>query len=516
MDVKRQRYKDKKTGKSKKSMKHTIFIVDHKGVERAIPGFRDKAASLELGRQIERLAALRAANMPPDRAMTIWLHTLPHKIQSKLVAYDILDPERAAIAKPLAAHVEDFRRDLVARGDTGEYCDKKATRVLKVFEDCGFNYYHNIRSEAVQHCISEITKSNGELIGPRTMNFYTQAVQQFCSWMVRKKRATESPVRDLGMRNAEVDIRRERRELGKVEFERLLVVTADGPTHHGMTGPDRALLYLFAAETGLRASEIRSLTRSSFDFDSEPSTVTVAARYAKNRRRDVQPLRPEMADLMKARLANCLPKAPVFIMPHDNHRVPMLREDEEAAGIEYRDANGRYADFHCLRHTFITNLTKSGVHPKVTQTLARHSTITLTMKYYTHLGMEEQTTALEKLPSFRPTASRKRASKTGTTDNGEDADDGSDLPSDLPETDGKREKSGDLRRLSEVCAEGNGSGVTGNADKQLSPREGEEGWRRRADSNRRMRVLQTLALPLGYAARGPRRIHGIARRSRRT
>ena len=66
MFVKQQQYKDKRTGRTKKSRKHSIFFNDHKGVERSIPGFRDKAASEELGRQVERLVALRAANMPPS------------------------------------------------------------------------------------------------------------------------------------------------------------------------------------------------------------------------------------------------------------------------------------------------------------------------------------------------------------------------------------------------------------------------------------------------------------------
>ena len=55
----------------------------------------------------------------------------------------------------------------------------------------------------------------------------------------------------------------------------------------------------------------------------------------------------------------------------------------------YKDADGRCADFHCLRHTFITALAGSGVTPKTAQTLARHSTITLTMDRYTHVGIHD-------------------------------------------------------------------------------------------------------------------------------
>src|SRR3984957_11478267 len=77
-----------------------------------------------------------------------------------------------------------------------------------------------------------------------------------------------------------------------------------------------------------------------------------------------------------------------------------LEVNLERAGIAYADLDGRVFDFHAIRHQFISNLAAAGVHPKVAQTLARHSTITLTMDRYTHLGLLDQTAALDKLPSL--------------------------------------------------------------------------------------------------------------------
>src|SRR5262249_35423866 len=45
---------------------------------------------------------------------------------------------------------------------------------------------------------------------------------------------------------------------------------------------------------------------------------------------------------------------------------------------------------------------KSGVHPKMAQDLARHSTIDLTMNHYTHLRLHDQAAAVEALPSLLP------------------------------------------------------------------------------------------------------------------
>ncbi len=92
----------------------------------------------------------------------------------------------------------------------------------------------------------------------------------------------------------------------------------------------------------------------------------------------------------------------------------MLRRDLEAAGIPYRDDEGRVLDFHSLRHTFGTNLARAGVAPKVAQELMRHSDINLTMGTYTHVGLYDLNAAVESLPALPHTPTPLAA--TGTTD----------------------------------------------------------------------------------------------------
>ena len=73
----------------------------------------------------------------------------------------------------------------------------------------------------------------------------------------------------------------------------------------------------------------------------------------------------------------------------------MIKVDLAAAGVPYKDALDRYADFHALRHTFISNLARAGVHPRNAQALARHSTIDLTMNVYTHVAIDDLANDLE-------------------------------------------------------------------------------------------------------------------------
>ena len=53
-----------------------------------------------------------------------------------------------------------------------------------------------------------------------------------------------------------------------------------------------------------------------------------------------------------------------------------------------------FADFHSMRHLFITSLERAGIRPKMAQILARHSDIRLTLGVYTHVELHDQTAAI--------------------------------------------------------------------------------------------------------------------------
>ena len=111
-------------------------------------------------------------------------------------------------------------------------------------------------------------------------------------------------------------------------------------------------------------------------------------------------LRADLADALKPFLFRLTPSAKVFKMPAPGDVVRrMLRRDLEAADIPYVDEVGRYADFHALRHSFITNLGRSGAHAKTAQDLARHSTPLLTARY-THGFKGDEMAAVNALPDL--------------------------------------------------------------------------------------------------------------------
>ena len=177
-----------------------------------------------------------------------------------------------------------------------------------------------------------------------------------------------------------------------------------------MSGPARAMLYRLALSTGLCAGELRHLTRSSLDFDKQ--AVTLNAQHTMNRTACTLPLRNDMALALADFYSDMLPTALLFNMPPKWDVIEMFKGDLVVAGVAYQDAAGRFADFHALRHTFITNLARSGVHPKVAQDLARHSDINLTMARYSHTLMEQRADAVAMLPEIVTVSSHSVAEGT--------------------------------------------------------------------------------------------------------
>jgi len=78
--------------------------------------------------------------------------------------------------------------------------------------------------------------------------------------------------------------------------------------------------------------------------------------------------------------------------------MDIIRRDMESAGLPYQDEDGKFRDFHSLRHRFGSALAAANVPPKVAQTLMRHSTITLTMDRYSHVGLWDTAAAVDRLP----------------------------------------------------------------------------------------------------------------------
>ncbi|MGD9690823.1 MAG: tyrosine-type recombinase/integrase [Phycisphaerales bacterium] len=391
--------------------------------------FTDQRASVEVARRIERLMALRQAGDGPDPEIARWLEQAPRRVVAYLAKHGILDPRRVAATKTLDEHIDDWRTALRSKGSSERHIDLVVSRSRRLVAECGFSAWSDIRASAISDRLAILRRNTVDRDGTmlsrgishQTSNFYLSAVKQFARWMVRDGRASESPLQHLEPLNVRVDRRHDRRAWQPDELRRVIDAAERGPDRYGMAGPDRALAYRVASETGLRAGELRSLTRASFDLDGDAPSVTIEAAYAKNRRQDTLPLRPQTAARLRERWGRKAPAALVCSLPRREIVTRMLRADLNAAReawlaespdalarkareqsdfLAYRDRAGRFLDFHSLRHGFISFLVAGNVHPKIAQRLARHGSIALTLDRYTHLLGGDDSAALAVLPDL--------------------------------------------------------------------------------------------------------------------
>ena len=92
-------------------------------------------------------------------------------------------------------------------------------------------------------------------------------------------------------------------------------------------------------------------------------------------------------------------------------------ERERSSFLTYRNSAGLIADFHALRHTFVSRLINSGATVKAAQELARHSTPMLTFGKYAHISLVDRKKALDAMPSIEGSGPiRDIAKATGTYD----------------------------------------------------------------------------------------------------
>jgi len=396
-----------------------------------LPAFSNKRETERAAEKIEWL--LSCCGRPLDPELSKWLSQVPPKIYEQLIGWGLLDAKQIAVGKALSKHLNDFEQFLLAKGNTDHHVKTTVSRIRRVFDGCKFNVWADISASKVQQIISSLhkqikvadtkivhgkkvkakkLKDLGE-ISAKSKNYYLGAVKQFCRWMTQDGRAGESPLEHLKNLNTQTDARHSRRALELDEIRGLLETAKAAPERFGMTGYERAMLYRLAVETGLRAKELRSLKVSSFDFNN--CTVTVEAAYSKRRRKDTLPMKPETAAEIKRFLAGKLPVVQAFRVPVKT--AEMLKADLEDAVIAYVDDAGRYADFHSLRHSTGSLLAASGVHPKVAQSIMRHSDINLTMSRYTHIFRGQESKAIASLPDLSlPSQEKQQAIATGTDD----------------------------------------------------------------------------------------------------
>lgn len=313
-------------------------------------------------------------------------------------------------SRPIADHLEDFRGDMASGQNTREHVDRTVQMCQRIIEGCGWKRITDIDDGQVRRWLAGQRASRDDC-GIRTSNKHQTAIKSFSRWLWTSKRLMDHPLKGLKNLNCDLDRRHDRRVLTDQEFASLLETTrtstrVDQGRDWRFDGEDRWLLYLTAALTGLRASELASLTVKS--FDPKFLTVSVEATNTKNK----EPAEISIPDGLAVELRNFVSERQLVRNDHlwggswAEQRMggKMIRRDLAEAGIAHKDDNGKVFDFHALRTMFGTNLARADVSLTKAQDAMRHSTPYLTKRFYTKLQTTDIRESINRLsiPKITP------------------------------------------------------------------------------------------------------------------
>lgn len=338
----------------------------------------------------------------PDRRMSARLladlERAVHERRSGMV-----DPFEGHRAKALTTHVDAFAAILESRGCTDAHVRTTCRRLRRAFASMGAEKIDGLDSDGAARFVARL-RASGK--ADATCNAWILALRGFGKWLVESGRAPSNPFHLLKRPAGEPDPRRQRLPLTWEQVDELVRSTRPWSLN-------RAVLYLFAALTGLRANECRNVMWTDLQLGGEDPCVTVRSRWAKNRRTAEVPLARVLVDALRELFNDTfglgyrveVPRKLVFRVP--TRLASWVRSDAVQAGLPTRDGAGRLLDFHSLRVSTGTILARAGVPPAVAQRILRHHDPKLTMKHYTKLALADLTRAVN---SIAPVAEKEAGS----------------------------------------------------------------------------------------------------------
>ncbi len=381
------------------------FYLDFRFRDRRfrLTAFEAKKQSQRLADTIERLMDIYHSNDCFSLDIQRAVDCMPSRIARKLESIGLLSAARTAGKNRLEDHIGGFMDSLKIKGCTEEHLIRTENRIRRICKACRFNVISDLDASRFTAFI------NGLNLAAKTKRHYIATVKQFANWLHETGRLPKNNFKLIKTPKVlQSDQVHPRRALTADEVARLIRAAESGKPFRGISGAERALIYRLGVESGLRFNEIKTLKVSDFDF--QAGTVEVRDANEKARRGAVLPIRQTTADEIKQFLRHKTPQSTAFTLKKG---YLMIKTDLEAAGIPY-EVDGKFADFHSLRHSTASLLIQTGTNPKLIQSIMRHSDLNLTMSRYTHIYAGQQREAIESLPDFK--VKQDKAAMTGTYD----------------------------------------------------------------------------------------------------
>ena len=148
--------------------------------------------------------------------------------------------------------------------------------------------------------------------------------------------------------------------------------------------------FLFSCMSGLRWCDVKLLCYRNIDFTQKRLTL-IQKKVAGHSSHSVLHLNLNASALYLLKVQSGSGEERVFHLPSHSYCLRMLNEWTRKADIR------KHISFHCVRHTFITNLMANGANIKTAASLAGHSSTRHTEKYI-HIIDTQKQQAVDNLP----------------------------------------------------------------------------------------------------------------------
>lgn len=360
-----------------------------------------KYRSVSLGTKDVSVARSRAKKFVEDR------------LKSLTVAADpLLKTKTVEIKKTLSEYTASLEND----GNTPKHVAQIGFRITKIIDQAGFTMYSEIDNARAKNAVCEVQKS-GQFKTNSTANKYLEAIQAWTKWMYENGRWDSDPLdrpfksganNRKQFRTIKGDTRnsRPRTILTQQEFDRLLVSTRKQKVIRNLTGEKRFWLYLIVSQTGLRASEVNSLSPSNFHLEANHPFIeiqnTVSKRGKQTGKKDQIHLNHEFTKHIRPWLNTFDSKQRLFGESHSWHykAASILRSDLVAAELPTEKVTSRgrcVIDFHSFRGMMITNALKTNKPQHVAMKIGRLSDQRL-LKSYLTISDEELIDCVNAMP----------------------------------------------------------------------------------------------------------------------
>ena len=351
----------------------------------------DDGRDPKTGKRRTRFRTVRGSRKDAEAVLRTLLYELDRGV--------FVDPGKLTVAEFLRSWVDDYAKTNVSRKTFERYNEIVEKHLIPAFGGLKLSALRPVHIQREWGKAQQSGRRDGKGgLSAQTIQHHHRVLSLALTYAVRLQLLSTNPAKGV------VPPRVERREIAVFSDSELAALLK------AIQGTRLYMPVLLASTTGLRRGEVFGLRWQ--DVDLENATLSVvqaleqtksglrfkAPKTSRSRRKislpelTVEALRVHKGQQAGERLALGQGKDPddLVFTDLDGTRVNMERVSRKFSEKVRRLGLPRVT-FHGLRHTHLTQLLRTGVHPKIASERAGHSSVSMTLDTYSHVipGMQE-------------------------------------------------------------------------------------------------------------------------------